>query len=154
MISNTSPIIFLAKINSLDLSKNLYGHVIVTPDVREELLGVDKPDIEMIRIAFEKGILTVKNPRALLDLRLGGRENSSISLAAESKDILLLDDLQATRAATALGIRTLRTTTVLFSALKRKFITKKDALAMINQIIDEGYYIAPRYYKDIIDRLR
>ena len=154
MISNTSPIIFLAKINSLDLLKNLYGHVIVTPDVREELLGVDKPDIEMIRIAFEKGILTVKNPMALLDLRLGGRENSSISLAAESKDILLLDDLQATRAATALGIRTLRTTTVLFSALKRKFITKKDALAMINQIIDEGYYIAPRYYKDIIDRLK
>ena len=38
MISNTSPIIFLAKIGKIDLLKKLYGEVKITNIVRKELL--------------------------------------------------------------------------------------------------------------------
>ncbi len=154
MISNTSPIIFLAKINNLDLLKKLYGNVFITNDVKEELLEHGRPDTELIRICIEKGILLIKNPTKRLELGLGKGENSAISLARELADSLLIDDLQATRAAQALSIKTLRTTTIIFSALSKKIITKETALDMISQIIDEGYFIAPRYYKEIFDKLK
>lgn len=154
MISNTSPIIFLAKIKNLDLLKNLYKKVTITTDIKNELLVEDKPDKVQITDAINKGILSVKDPSKLLALGLGKGENSAISLAAELNDSLIIDDSFATKVAKSLGINTLRTTTAIFSAVKKKIITKSQALGMINSIIEEGYYISPRYYKDIMENLK
>ncbi len=37
MISNSSPIIFLAKINSLNTLKNLFNKIIIPTEVKEEV---------------------------------------------------------------------------------------------------------------------
>ena len=55
--------------------------------------------------------------------------------------------------AQSLGIETLRTTSVIISAIKKKIITKKEALDIINKIIEKGYYISVKYYKELIDKL-
>lgn len=154
MISNTSPIIFLAKINRLNLLKSLYGDISITKEVRDELFVNGKPDTEVISKAIQEGIISIKGPNKLLPLGVGKGEDSAISLAVESKDSLIIDDSFATTVAKSLNIKTLRTTTVIFTALKKRLITRLEALNLINKIIEEGYYIAPKYYKDILDKLK
>ncbi len=153
MISNTSPIIFLAKINSLYLLKELYGKVKITSKIKDELLVGGKPDSKAINIAIQDRIIIIKDPNVVLPLGLGDGENSAISLASELKEGLIIDDAHAIKAAAQLRINTLRTTTVIFTAVKKKIITRIESIKLVNKLIEEGYYIAPKYYKDILDKL-
>jgi len=154
MISNTSPIIYFTKINKLDLLRRLYGSIIITKEVEDELLFNNKPDFELIKRAIEENLFTIKSPSSNLDLFLGKGENSAINLALELKKPLIIDDSRGIRVAQSLGVETLRTTSVILSAVKKKMITKKEALNMINNIIEKGYYISIKYYKELIDKLR
>ena len=154
MISNTSPIIFLAKIGKLELLKKLYKEVKITTDVKNEIIIENHSEIELIKNSIDEGTLIIKNPQKILDLRLGKGENSAIGLALELKEPLMIDDALATKAANSLGIETLRTTTLIFTAAKKKIITKQEAFKLINKLIEEGYYISPKYYKDILSKLK
>ena len=154
MISNTSPIIFFTKLNELDLLKRLYSSIIITKEVEEELLFQNKPDSELIKRAIEKNLIIIQSPLSNLDLSLGKGENSAINLALELKKQLIIDDSRGIRVAQSLGVETLRTTSVILSAVKKKMITKKEALGIINNIIEKGYYISVKYYKELIDNLK
>ena len=153
MISNTSPIIFFTKLNKLNLLSKLYGLIIITKEVESELLSNNKPDSELIKRAIKENLIAVRSPSNNLDLSLGKGENSAINLALELKDQLIIDDSRGIKVAQSLGIETLRTTSVVLSAVRKKTITKKEALDLINKIIEKGYYISVRYYKELIDKL-
>lgn len=135
MISNTSPIIFLAKIKSPDLFKKLYGKIKITSAVKKELLIENKPEVEIIKNAINEGTLVIKDPNKSLVLNLGKGEASAINLAMETKDSLIIDDATVIKAAKLLNIEVLRTTAVIFSAVKKSLLTKKEALEKINKII-------------------
>lgn len=154
MISNATPLIFLGKINRLDLLKKLFKQVIVPTEVKEEVLVDGKQGYLIIKTAFDNGILTVVTPKNYLQLGLGRGETAVLSLAKERKDATLLDDADAIKAAEALNVATARTTTLLFYALQRKMITKEEAITLLNRLIEEGYYIAPRYYILLLEKLR
>ncbi len=38
-------------------------------------------------------------------------------------------------------------------ALKKKLLNKKEAVDLINKLIDAGYYISPQYYSILITKL-
>ena len=154
MISNTSPIIFFAKIRRFDILERLYERIIIPNEVKEELLFGNKPDSEIVNEAIFKGKLIVKSPGKLLNFSLGKGESSAISLAIELKMPLIIDDYAGFRTAQSLNVEALRTPSVIFSAVKKKLISKKEALDIINNIIDEGYYISTKYYKEILDNLK
>ncbi len=153
MISDASPLIFLSKIGRVDLLKLLFKIIIITSEVRDEVLNEEKQEFNILKNAIEKGWIKIKDPKKNLDLGLGKGENSSINLAIELKDSLITDDLSAVKSAKALGINVLRTTTLIFLALNKKIISKKGALNLFNQIIDKGYYISPQIYKEIVKEL-
>lgn len=154
MISNTSPIIFLAKIGRLDLLENIYGKIKITEEIKEELLCKDKPDTETVKEAIQQGKIIIESSNKTLNLSLGKGESSAISLAVELKEPLIIDDYQGFKVAQSLNIKTFRTTSVIFLAVKKKLLTKKEALEIIDKIIEEGYYISTRYYKEILDKLK
>ena len=154
MISDTSPIIFFAKIKRFDLLKSLYGQIIISKEVEDELLFGSKPDSELIKDAIKDGLIIVKSPLKNLNLSLGKGENSVINLANELNQPLIIDDSPGCKVAQSLNIEILRTTSVIFSAVKEKLINKKQALEIINKIIDEGYYISINYYKEIYNKLK
>lgn len=154
MISDTSPIIFFAKIKRLDLLENLYGKIKITQEIKEELLCKDKPDTESVKEAIQQGKIIIESQSKTLNLSLGKGESSAISLAVELKEPLIIDDYPGFKAAQSLNIKTFRTTSVIFSAVKKKILTKKEALDIINKIIEEGYYISTKYYKEILDKLK
>ncbi len=154
MIADSSPLIFLAKLNRLDLLKALFSKVIIPVGVKKEVWIADKPGFSALSHALDAGWLAVEDPKAMLPLGLGAGEDAALSLAKERKDTLIVDDAYAINAARALGISTLRTTSVIFLSLKKKVLRKEEALALLNRLIDSGYYIAPRYYIALAAGLR
>ncbi len=154
MISNATPLICLARINQLVLLKKLFSSILITPSVQEEIFIDGKPGTYALKDAFQAKILLIERPKTIIPLGLGKGETSAISLAKERMDTIILDDAAAIKAAEALNIATIRTTTVLFLAVQKNILTKKEALSSLNQLIENGYYIAPKYYTLLLEKLK
>ncbi len=153
MISNATPLICLSKINQLEILKKLFTFIIVPESVKEEVLVRDKPGYFIINKAIEEDWIKIINPKEDIDLGLGKGENSAINLAKERKDKLIIDDAFAIKVAQAFNIEIIRTTTIIFMAVKKNIITKKQAIFFINKLIDIGYYISPNYYSTLLSEL-
>ncbi len=154
MISNATPLICLAKIGQLALLKKLFGSLKVPLEVQEEVLIEDKQEYHSLKQAFDEGWIEVIQSKIKEDFRLGKGETSAIQLAREKKETIILDDYAAIKTAEALGIPTIRTTTIIFMSLEKKIIKKEEALTLINALIENGYYIAPKFYIEIVRALK
>ena len=150
MIVDSSPIIFLSKIGRLNLLNYLFKSLFITSKVKEEVLVKDKVECRAIEEALKKGWLKIRNPKNELKLELGNGEQSAISLAYEIDDCVVLDDATATKAANSIGLKTLRTTSIIFMAVEKKLINRKEAEDLINKLIKNGYYIKTEFYADIL----
>ena len=150
MISNSTPIICLAKLNKLEILKNLFNKIIIPEDVKEEVVIAGKPGYETISRAIEDGWIKIENPKENLDLGLGKGENSAINLAKEKREKIIIDDAFAIKAVKSLNIEYLRTTTIILLALKKKIIDKKQAKEMIQRLVEDGYYISPGIFSKLL----
>ncbi|TFG22384.1 MAG: hypothetical protein EU529_10630 [Promethearchaeota archaeon] len=122
VISDTSPIIFFAKIEKLTLLKDLYSKIFIPNAVWEELIyPLSKSDAEIpsdIKYeikAKEEGWLIVEDPKSEeyheialnLTKNLGREEAYAIALCMEIKaDMLLINDKKARTIAKSKGIKT------------------------------------------------
>ena len=150
MISNATPIICLAKINQLDILKKLFNKIIIPEDVKNEIIIKGKAGYSIILDAINQGWIKVKNPRFNPDLGLGKGENAAINLAKEETDSLIIDDAFAIKVAYSLNIEYIRTSSLIFSALKNKIINKKQAKDIIHELIKTGYYLSPSLFSEIL----
>ena len=153
MISDATALICLSKINNLDILKKVYSVVIIPPAVKNEVLLEEKEGYSSIKNAIESGWIKVIEPKESIALGLGAGENQAISLAKEKKDKIILDDALAIKAANAFGISIVRTTTVIFIALNKKIINKKQAISLLNRLIENGYYISTKNYAALVSKL-
>ena len=154
MISDATALICLSKINKLDLLKKVYTLIIIPSSVKAEVLVEGKEGYLGICNAVKGGWIKVIDHKRGIDLGLGAGENQAISLAIERKDSIILDDAFAIKAAKAFNVPMARTTTVIFAAYRKKFITKAQALETLNKLIDEGYYISTRDYAALMSKLK
>lgn len=116
VISNTSCLIVLQKIDELDLLHKVYGKIVTTPQVIAEL-GIDTPDWIEIK--------SVSDPREqqILELIVDEGEASAIALAMEYQEsLLILDDYKARKIAEKSGLRITGTIGVIIKAKKRGII--------------------------------
>ena len=154
MISNATPLICLSKINKLWFLKKCFDIIIIPNAVKEEVLVEDKGGYSVIKDAIEEGWIKVAEPRNRIDYGLGKGENAAINLAHEKKDKVIIDDSVAIKVAKSLNIEVIRTTSTLFIAVQKNIIDKKEALILLNNLIEIGYYISPKYYSILFDKLR
>ena len=154
MISNATALICLSKINKLDLLKKVYSLILIPSTVKAEVLIEGKEGYSSINNAIKTGWIKVIDPKKSIDLGLGAGESQAISLAIERKDSIILDDAFAIKAAKAFNIPVVRTTTVIFTAYRKKIITKAQVLEMLNKLIENGYYISTRDYAVLMSKLK
>ena len=110
IISDSSCLILLEKIGELDLLRRLYGEILITPEVVEE---VSLPTMEWIKIRAA-GDLYLQH---IIFDRFGLGEASSIALATELESpLLIIDDNKAKQYAKRLGIHVTGTFGVLIAA--------------------------------------
>lgn len=119
LIADAGPLIGLSRIGSLDLLRDLFGHVLVTPEVRDEALpAADFPDKAAITAALDAGWVSVLPLPAddwqPINPGLGAGERSVIAAALRLPGCLLLIDDRAGRLeARTQGLRTVGTAAVI-----------------------------------------
>lgn len=100
VVSNSSPIIHLAKIDQLNLLSDFFGELIIPPAVYAECIteGKGRPEVARIKQASWLRVVPVANQNliTLLNAEIDRSEAEAIALALETQAaLLLLDDADA-----------------------------------------------------------
>lgn len=91
VVSNSSPLIALARIQRLDLLPGIFESVLIPPAVAREIA----PSISVLPIWLRIQAPTAMPPESLQRRRLGDGEREALALAIELQaDWIILDDLQ------------------------------------------------------------
>ncbi len=155
IVSDTGPIIGLAKIGKIILLKNIADEVIIPPMVYKELFGKIGPESNEIDQALNT-FIKVKRGMAIeeavkIELAgLGEGEKQAIGLASRlDKDvILLLDDRAGREVAARLNIFTTGLIGLLLVAKEKGFVESVGTL--IKELRNNGYWISDDIMKTAI----
>lgn len=112
LVSNTGPLIGLAKLGRMDLTARLADTTYVPPQVQAELLAKPGPETHRLSAAL-KSSLIVRSPAApessilaiLEDLDEGERQTICLALSLPPPVLVLLDDQLGRTASRKLGLR-------------------------------------------------
>lgn len=147
IISNTGPIIGLAKVGRLSIMKDLAGEILIPPMVQRELLAKTGEEAEQIDDALNSYIRVSPLPpldpsvqTIIADLDAG--EGHAIGLASTiSEDVLLLLDDRAGRAAAErLNIPTTGLIGLLLLAKEKGII--RNVTDLISSLREQGYWLS------------
>lgn len=130
VVSDSSPLIYLAWLGQFELLRQLYGQVVVPIAVWEEvaLYGGDLPGAGELRNAAAAGWMRVGMPiKPLGTDELAGEkidlgESQAIAIAIEQRTLLIIDDSDGRRVARRLGVEVTGTLGVLVRAKHQKLI--------------------------------
>jgi len=154
--SNSGPLIHLACIGMLSLLRQLYGEILITPKVEDEVVHKGKqkgyPDALIVEQAIEEGwIRTVEimPPQRFAALAaqagLHPAEAEIIWLAHRRKMTALLDDDPARKFARLLGVKVRGSVGAIIAGAKRQLITKQKALQALDQLAETMYLDTKTY---------
>lgn len=110
VVSNSSTIIHLSKINRLDLLQDFFQKILIPEAVYREcvLEGKDREEVTLIKNSEWINVLEVKDKKLVKLLRstLDDGEGEAIALSLEvSADLILLDEYDAREKARILGLQ-------------------------------------------------
>lgn len=155
LVTDSTCIIYLAKIGKLDLPKAVYGKVLVPREVYSEVVqrGKEKGfiDAELVEKAIKGGSIEVKElskvqkkeAEQLCSLAaIGKGEAEAMILARDSKSELVMDDVVALGVAKLYGLKTLWTTTLILKAVHEGILTKPEGRRVIENLVTAGYRLA------------
>ncbi len=151
IISNTTPILSLLKIDKLDLLKELYGKVIVPLAVYQEIeKGKEKPyykdltSLDWIEIQNIKNLNTIEY---LIDLDDG--EAEVLILAKETNaDLVILDEIMGRRYAKQLELNLTGTIGVLLKAKEKGLILSIKNL--MTELENKGTWLNPKLISKVL----
>jgi len=157
IISDASPLIFLAKLNKLEF---LSRYEIIIPDqvYAEIKLGKEKQKLDYIMVdnLIGKGkikVIKVNNLESF-PFNIGDGEKEVISLALEKKvKTVLLDDKKARTAAKLKGLKVKGILAVLVQQYKEKNINKEQLKELIFELIKKGFRIKEEMIVEILSKL-
>jgi len=161
IVSNATPLIYLAKIKKYSLLKSLYNKIIISQEVKTEIVDegkkFNKPDSLLIEKEIESGFIEVKKVNKLIEttLELESGELSTLSLAKKIKiNEVLIDETLGRTAAKIVGLIPRGTLYVLLKNLKLKNITFNDFLNILNQLIESGFGLKEEIYIKVIEEAK
>lgn len=151
VISDTTPILSLLKINKLYLLKELYGQIIVPYAVFREIEnGKQKPCYQNLKhtewIKFEY----LKNPTSLdLFIDLDAGEAEVLILAKEiNADLVILDEILGRRYAKQLGLNMTGTIGILLKSKEIGLI--KSISGLLTELSEKGTWFNQKLIKMVL----
>lgn len=118
LVSNTGPLIALAKVDQLCLLKELFGEVLIAPAVYREILAKVGPEAQRLDEAMRE-FIHITEPALIstnveqITANLGVGEQQAIALAYKQATLLLIDDRSGRTTARHLGVKVTGTVGVL-----------------------------------------
>ena len=161
IVSNETPLIYLAKIKKYSLLKSLFDKIIISQEVKIEIVDEGKKlkqaDALLIEREIEVGFIEVMKVEKLLEtsLELELGELSTLSLAKKLKiDEVLIDETLGRSAARIIGLVPKGTLYVLLKNLKLKEITFDDFLNILNELLESGFRLKEEIYIKVIEEAK
>jgi len=142
VVSDSSPLVILAKLNHFDLLRTLFSQVYISAEVRHEVVvsGAGLPGASEVDRATWIETKQVQNRTELSELGIG--ELSAIVLAKEIRaNIVLLDDYEARRLAKGENLEVRGTLGVLETSFRQGHLA--DLRGAFEQLLKHSY-IDPR----------
>ena len=136
VVSDTSPLRYLVEVDVVEVLPPLYGDVLTTPQVMEELCQEHFPESVKRWAQHAPAWLKVDSPREIRFLdQLDEGEASALSLACERRsNLLLVDERAGSRVAHSCGVNTIGTLGILQEAGHENLL---DFHAVIHRLITE-----------------
>lgn len=166
VVSDSTPLILLAKIGRLELLKDLYKKIIIPEAVFDEVVSKGKtlqmPDAYIIEKAVGDWIIRspirpdVEIEYSFLNtnMRLDKGEKEALKLCKQLEaTYFIADDNEARKTSKILNIKTIGTLGTVIQAHKLEYITKKEALTIIDDLIKAGLRINTILYRRILEEI-
>lgn len=168
VVSNASPLIYLAKVGSLHLLKRLYREVVLPPAALGEISkgkmsgmadalaienAIEEPEAWLrVKKLTARQLQTVEALTKIVPIHRG--EAEAIVLAHDLREPLLMDDRAGRKVAEIHGISCLGTVAVLLDAVWAHLMSERDAKTLLDKIIAEGFNLDAQTYAEFCRRLR
>ena len=160
VVSDTTPLIALLKINRLDLLKKLFGTIVIPSAVSNELLQntAFPSEIEQIKQASFIKVIPVKNRESVnVLMRVTGLdigESEAIILTEEiPHSSLLIDERRGRKVAQMMAIEFTGSLGILLNAQKEGFITTNEAIGSFNQMRLADIRLSEKVYQNFLEKL-
>ena len=153
IVSDTTPISELAKVDHLDLLPKLFGKVVIPQGVFNELQVGEHPAAKLVQDLSWLEVVTVNNQQLVRELqqsfKLDLGESEAIALAEEIRaSQLLIDERAARKVAMARKLPLIGTVGILLLAKRRGLLDSvKDVL---DEMKAQGMRISDRLYVQVL----
>lgn len=144
IISDSSCLIALTRIEKLDLLKNLYKEIIITNTVYQEF-GGSLPDWILVTDVKDK------QKQEELEQILDKGEASSIALALEiDNSTLIIDEIKGRKIAQSYNVDIIGTIGIILLAGKKGLIS--DVIGTILRLVNKGFRLSDSLINKIIEK--
>ena len=151
-VSNTSSIIYLAKLDLFNLCKNMFSKILIPSEVINEIFKKDEPENIIVKKVMEEGFIKEIQVNDVKDFPLHEGEKAAISLCLEKNiPIFLSDDKRARKIANSTGIEVTGMIGIILWNLENKKIEKENCRELLNKLIEKGYFLSNHLYYKIIN---
>lgn len=155
-VSDSTPLIHLAKIGKLHYLKKLFDNVLIPKEVYEEIIIKGKEQNKSEVPIIEKSIgnfIIIKECGLMINqpnLDLG--ELKAISLCKELKiRDLLIDENEGYDTTLILGLKPLRTSALILRLLNKKIIDFEEFQEALLNLSKSGYYLSAELYSRLLE---
>jgi len=165
-VSDSTPLIYLAKIGRLDIIRDVFQKIYVPDAVYDEAVtqgkALNMSDASIIEKAVGTWVIKeslepeVDAEFRFLDnnTRLGSGEREALKLCKQlDAAYFIADDREARRVSRILNIKPIGTCGTVIQAFRQGSITKKEALQIIDDLVKVGFRISSTLYRKILDEL-
>lgn len=145
VVSNSSPLIALVRIERLDLVPALLQSILIPPAVAREIA----PSIPVLPSWVSVRVPTGGSPVPTLRGRLGAGEREAIALAVEiDAEAIVLDDLPARRAAEAAGLSVIGTLGLLLEAKRQELLPA--IRPELDKLLTSSFFLSEQLYDKLL----
>ena len=160
VVSDTTPLISLLKIDRIDLLEKLFGNVLIPQAVYEELTVDEHFKMEADQLKQKEFIVIqpVTNRESVSILKratgLDQGESEAIVLTDEiHAELLLMDEAKGRVVSTQMGFRIMGTIGVLMAAYEEHELTSDEVKECVLRLQRAGRHIGQRHYQILLNML-
>lgn len=160
IVSDTTPIISILKIDRLDLLKSIFSEIMIPKAVFDELTVNSKFPNEAEKVKncdfFKVVELSDRKEVDLFQRETGldlGESEAIIFSKIENANTLLIDEVKGRFVAKSLGLKLMGTVGILITAFKTNLITKEQVLHYVEILKSEHRHIGQSVFNQLLSIL-
>ena len=155
IVSDTTTIIILGKLNRYDLLENIFSKIYVPQEVMREISVKEDGIYEKIEqnLLFESKDISDTSLFDILNNLLDSGESQAIVLAKELNLILLIDEKKGRKIAKNMGLNIIGLLGILILNVKKKYTSKDEALKILERIKELNFRVSQKLENSFLEQI-